>query len=79
VIRGVEIEMATKPDCVHYDWGDTAPREYGAFCKVTCEALSESTCEGCELYEKKNELNGNERWLKESQSSSRGRSYDPVP
>ena len=47
------IEMATKPDCVHYDWGDTAPREYGAFCKVTCEALSESTCEGCELYEKK--------------------------
>ena len=47
------IEMATKPDCVHYDWGDTAPREYGAFCKVTCEPLHKDTCEECELYEKK--------------------------
>lgn len=43
--------MATKPDCHYYDWGDTAPREYGAFCKKTRKPLRENTCEKCNVYQ----------------------------
>lgn len=28
-------KMETKPDWLYYDWGDTAPREYGDFCNTT--------------------------------------------
>ena len=45
--------MATKPDCKYYDWGDTAPREYGAFCRATHECLTKEICENCKTYKKK--------------------------
>lgn len=45
--------MATKPDCIYYDWGDTAPREYGAFCKKTESCLNKNTCENCNSYFKR--------------------------
>ena len=47
--------MATKQDCLYYDWGDTAPREYGAFCKLTRNCLRKDTCENCNNYRKSEE------------------------
>jgi len=34
-------------NCQFYDWGDTAPREYGAFCKYHMESISNVDCKNC--------------------------------
>lgn len=35
-------------NCPNYDYGDTAPREYGPFCKIKKESIDNSNfCDGC--------------------------------
>jgi len=40
-------------DCIYYDYGDTAPREYGAFCSYKEVCLTKTICKTCKLYKKK--------------------------
>lgn len=41
-----------KRDCKYYNYGDRAPREYGAFCMESGEGrcLEEDTCDNCNKY-----------------------------
>lgn len=44
----------TKPICKFLDYGITAPREYGAYCRQSPSHLIElsgSECDGCESFE----------------------------
>jgi len=41
-----------KRDCKYYDWGRTAPREYGAFCEDQKTHLTDNICIGCKKYKK---------------------------
>jgi hypothetical protein len=47
----------SKPDCKYYDWGSTAPRDYGAFCKPHGDKdlrnLTLTMCKNCKDYKKK--------------------------
>jgi len=52
VVKGI------KRDCIHYDWGKTAPREYGAFCAKEKTGLKENMCKNCRSYrDSKDEFN----------------------
>lgn len=42
-----------KRDCKFFDWGDTAPREYGVFCRRTKDHTSPERCSNCKSYMKK--------------------------
>ena len=44
-----------KRDCKYYDWGRTAPREYGAFCEIKKTLLQDNICKNCKDYNKKEE------------------------
>jgi hypothetical protein len=35
-------------DCPYYDWGKTAPREYGAFCSKKKCTIDRANCGECE-------------------------------
>lgn len=49
--------------CKHFDYGFTAPREYGAFCTVEAQAVSitSSDCINCKKF--KPRLTAFEQWL----------------
>lgn len=36
--------------CYYYDYGDTAPREYGEFCKKKKTNIKDANCKDCDLY-----------------------------
>lgn len=38
--------MSTNKDCIHYDYGNTAPTEYGEFCSLKKRGID--NCEGCD-------------------------------
>ena len=42
-----------KIDCQHYDYGKSAPRQYGAFCTLTNPAtvIYSETCKLCKDYQ----------------------------
>lgn len=46
-----------KRDCKYYDWGNTAPREYGAFCAPhngkDVRTIKKGMCSNCKDYSKK--------------------------
>lgn len=45
--------VETKSDCIFYDWGKTAPREYGAFCTYGRRGKSlTGQCMKCKVYKK---------------------------
>lgn len=39
--------------CKYYDWGDTAPSAYGAFCKLQQKCLDGKICKNCPKYKQK--------------------------
>lgn len=39
--------MYINRECIHYDYGDTAPREYGAFCKKKKCNIVDANCAEC--------------------------------
>lgn len=43
--------------CVYYDYGDTAPREYGVFCKRTKDRTTFERCSKCKFYKNKKVIN----------------------
>lgn len=45
-------EIFIKRDCIYYDWGDSAPREYGAFCKAKQSGMTYTLCKKCKTYQK---------------------------
>jgi hypothetical protein len=47
-------EIYINRDCPYYDWGKTAPREYGAFCSKKKCTINRAGCGECE--EGKNNL-----------------------
>ena len=56
----------TSPECRYYDWGQTAPREYGAFCvaQQQLRLLTKDICWDCEFYERQqNERQQNEHLI----------------
>lgn len=38
--------MGTNKECIYYDCGKTAPREYGEFCSLKKRSIG--NCEGCD-------------------------------
>ena len=42
-----------KRDCEHYDFGKTAPSEYGAFCSFHRKWLEHNNCSDCQDYDQK--------------------------
>ena len=39
--------MEIKRECKFYDYGNTAPVEYGAFCSLKCCCIENANCELC--------------------------------
>ncbi len=39
-----------RSDCKYYDYGDTAPREYGVFCSRNQTRTNVEKCSKCKFY-----------------------------
>lgn len=48
--------MKINRDCVHYDFGRTAPTAYGAFCDLKKCGIEEANCEGCKTVVKEEKV-----------------------
>jgi hypothetical protein len=40
-------KVYVKRNCEYYDWGKTAPREYGAFCELKKCCIEKANCAEC--------------------------------
>jgi hypothetical protein len=79
-------EVYIKRDCEYYDWGNTAPREYGAFCKVKERTIDKANCRECNYNTVKaniyighaNNINFKEELYKPIRASKLNEAYDIV-